>query len=90
MRLVDATDRQRGFGDYIGYCLIAEGKAEVYAEIYPDRSGLKAWDLAPCKVLVEEAGGRFTDLEGRPTIYSSSALATNGRLHDAAVALLHP
>ena len=89
MRLVDATDRQRGFGDYIGYCLIAEGKAEIYAEIYPERSGLKPWDLAPCRILVEEAGGRFTDLDGRPTIYSSSALATNGRLHDAAVAMLH-
>jgi histidinol-phosphatase len=90
MRLVDATDRQRGFGDYVGYGLIAEGKAEVYAEIYPEGSGLKPWDLAPCKILVEEAGGRFTDLEGRPTIYSSSALATNGRLHDAALALLRP
>jgi histidinol-phosphatase len=90
MRLVDATDRQRGFGDYFGYGLIAEGKAEVYAEIYPGGSGLKPWDLAPCKILVEEAGGRFTDLEGRPTIYSSSALATNGRLHDAALALLRP
>ena len=90
MRLVDATDRQRGFGDYIGYCLIAEGKVEVYAEIYPEGSGLKPWDLAPCKILVEEAGGRFTDLEGRPTIYSSSALATNRRLHDAALALLRP
>ena len=90
MRLVDATDRQRGFGDYIGYCLIAEGKAEIYAEIYPEGSGLKPWDLAPCRILVEEAGGRFTDLDGRPTIYSSSALATNGRLHDAAVALLRP
>ena len=89
MRLVDATDRQRGFGDYIGYCLIAEGKAEIYAEIYPEGSGLKPWDLAPCRILVEEAGGRFTDLDGRPTIYSSSALATNGRLHDAAVAMLH-
>jgi histidinol-phosphatase len=90
MRLVDATDRQRGFGDYIGYGLIAEGKADVYAEIYPEGSGLKPWDLAPCKILVEEAGGRFTDLEGRPTIYASSALATNGRLHDAALALLRP
>ena len=89
MRLVDATDRQRGFGDYIGYCLIAEGKAEIYAEIYPEGSGLKPWDLAPCRILVEEAGGRFTDLDGRATIYSSSALATNGRLHDAAVAMLH-
>jgi len=90
LRLVDATDRQRGFGDYAGYALIAEGKAEIYAEIYPEGSGLKPWDLAPCKILVEEAGGRFTDLDGRPTIYSSSALATNGRLHDAALALLRP
>jgi len=90
MRLVDATDRQRGFGDYIGYCLVAEGKVELYTEIYPEGSGLKPWDLAPCRILVEEAGGQFTDLAGHPTIYSGSALATNGRLHDAAVALLRP
>ena len=85
VRLVDATERQRGFGDYLGYALVAEGKAEIYVEV-----DLKPWDLAPCKIIVEEAGGRFTDLEGRPTIYSSSALATNGRLHDAALALLRP
>ena len=59
MRLVDATDRQRGFGDYLGYALVAEGKAEIYAEL-----DLKPWDLAPCKIIVEEAGGRFTDFEG--------------------------
>ena len=83
VRLVDATERQRGFGDYAGYGLVAEGKAEIYAEL-----DLKPWDLAPCKLLVEEAGGRFTDWEGKPTIYSGTALATNGRLHDAALALL--
>ncbi len=82
-RLVDATERQRGFGDYLGYTLIAEGKVELYAE-----ADLKPWDLAPCKLLVEEAGGRFTDFEGRPTIYTGTALASNGRLHDAALALL--
>jgi histidinol-phosphatase len=38
--------------------------------------------------VVEEAGGRFTDFDGRPTIYTGTALATNGRLHDAALALL--
>jgi len=90
LRLVDATDRQRGFGDYAGYCLVAEGKAEIYAEIYPEGAGLKPWDLAACKILVEEAGGRFTDVDGRPTIYTSTALATNGRVHDAALALLSP
>jgi histidinol-phosphatase len=83
VRLVDATDRQRGFGDYLGYALVAEGKAEIYVD-----SDLKAWDLAPCKIVVEEAGGRFTDFAGTPTIYSGTAFATNGRLHDAALALL--
>jgi histidinol-phosphatase len=83
LRLIDVTDRQRGFGDYYGYGLVAEGKAEIYAEM-----DLKPWDLAPCQVLVEEAGGRFTDFEGRSTIYGGSALATNGRLHDAALRLL--
>jgi histidinol-phosphatase len=81
VRLIDATERQRGFGDYLGYTLVAEGKAEMYVEV-----DLKPWDLAPCKIVVEEAGGRFTDLAGVPTIYSGSALATNGRLHDAALA----
>ena len=83
LRLVDATDRQRGFGDYAGYGLVADGRSEIYAD-----AGLKPWDLAPCKIVVEEAGGRFTDFDGRPTIYTGTALATNGRLHDAALALL--
>jgi histidinol-phosphatase len=85
VRLVDATDRQRGFGDYLGYPFVAAGKAEIYAE-----ADLKPWDLAPCKILVEEAGGRFTDFDGRPTIYTGTALATNGHLHDAVLALLRP
>ena len=85
VRLIDATDRQRGFGDYMGYGLVAEGKAEIYAEL-----DLKPWDLAAPKILVEEAGGRFTDFAGKPTIYTGTALATNGRLHDAALALLSP
>lgn len=84
VRLVDATERQRGFGDYMGYTLVAEGKAELYVEV-----DLKPWDLAPCKIVVEEAGGRFTDVAGKPTIYSGNALVSNGRLHDAALRLLH-
>jgi len=84
VRLVDATGRQRGFGDYYGYTLVAEGKAEIYVE-----ADLKPWDLAACRLLVEEAGGRFTDFEGRPTIYTGTALTTNGLLHEAALSLLH-
>ena len=83
VRLVDATLRQRGFGDYAGYCLVAEGKGEIYAE-----ADLKAWDVAPMKILVEEAGGRLTDFNGKPDIYTGSALATNGLLHDEALRLL--
>jgi histidinol-phosphatase len=83
VRLVDATERQRGFGDYMGYTLVAEGKGDVYLEV-----DLKPWDLAACKIVVEEAGGRFTDLAGQPTIYSGTALASNARLHDLALSLL--
>jgi histidinol-phosphatase len=82
-RLIDGTLSQRGPGDYLGYALVASGRGEIYAEL-----DLKPWDLAPCKIVVEEAGGRFTDFEGRPTIYTGSALATNGLLHDTALALL--
>lgn len=83
VRLVDATSRQRGFGDYYGYCLVAAGKGEIYAE-----ADLKPWDAAPMKILIEEAGGRLTDFEGRPNIYTGSVLATNGLLHDEALRLL--
>jgi histidinol-phosphatase len=85
VRLIDATATQRGFGDYYGYSLVAEGKADLYAEL-----DLKPWDLAPAKILTEEAGGRFSDFQGVDTIYSGTALATNGRLHEAALDLLRP
>src|SRR5207245_8276866 len=77
-RLIDATDRQRGFGDYMGYGLVAEGKAEIYAEL-----DLKPWDLAAPKILVEEGGGRLTDFAGRPPVYNGPALAPHGRRRDA-------
>ena len=83
VRLVDRTDRQRGFGDYYGYTFVLRGQAELMLE-----ADVKAWDIAPFKVLLEEAGGRFTDLAGRPTIYAGTALASNGRLHDETLALL--
>jgi histidinol-phosphatase len=83
VRLVDRTDRQRGFGDYLGYTFVLRGQAELMLE-----ADLKAWDLAPFRILFEEAGGRFTDFAGRPTIYSGTVLASNGHLHDEALALL--
>ena len=84
VRLVDRTDRQRGFGDYLGYTFVLRGQAELMLE-----ADLKPWDLAPFRILFEEAGGRFTDFAGRPTIYSGTALASNGHLHAEALALLN-
>lgn len=69
--------RDRGFGDFWGYALVAEGAAEAMVEVGP-----KSWDLAAPLVIIEEAGGRLTDLHGRRTIHSGTVLATNGSLHD--------
>jgi histidinol-phosphatase len=76
-RLVDASARQRGYGDYFGYTFVARGQAEAMGDV-----DLKPWDLAALKIVIEEAGGRFTDLAGRPTIYGGGAIASNGLVHD--------
>ncbi|HEV8490150.1 MAG TPA: inositol monophosphatase family protein [Candidatus Limnocylindrales bacterium] len=75
--LLEAVWRERGFGDFWGYALTAEGAAEAMLEI-----DLSPWDAAAPTLLVEEAGGRVTDLEGRRRFDSGTFLATNGHLHD--------
>jgi histidinol-phosphatase len=70
--------RTRAFGDFWSHALVAEGSVDVSVEPY----GLSAWDVAPLVVLVEEAGGRLTDLEGVTRIDGGAAVATNGLLHD--------
>ena len=82
-RLVDATARQRGYGDYLGSTSVIRGWSEGMLEL-----DVKPWDLAPLKILVEEAGGRFTDFAGRATIYGGSAVVTNGRIHDQVLEIL--
>lgn len=84
LRLVEKTPYQRGPGDYLGYVLVAQGQGEVYLE-----DGLAPWDIAANKIIVEEAGGKLTDLEGRESIYTGSALATNGKLHEQVLKILH-
>jgi histidinol-phosphatase len=69
--------RERGFGDFWGYALLAEGAAEAMIEIE-----LHTWDAAAPMVLVEEAGGRATDFDGRRAIDSGSFVVSNGILHD--------
>ena len=72
-------DRIRGFGDFLHYHLLAAGKIDAVVE-----SDVNILDVAACAVIVEAAGGRFTDLDGQPlSLASTSVLATNGRLHDA-------
>jgi histidinol-phosphatase len=75
--------RDRGFGDFWGYTLVAEGAAEAMID-----ADVGAWDIAAPLVVVEEAGGRMTDLSGKRTIHERSALATNGILHDEVLARL--
>ena len=87
-QFVDLTDRVwrvRGYGDFFNYCLVAEGAVDVAAE--PEVS---LWDLAALDVLVREAGGRFTALDGTPGPGGGSAVATNGLLHDEVLAALRP
>jgi histidinol-phosphatase len=75
--------RERGFGDFWGYALLAEGAAEAMVEV-----DLWTWDAAAPMVLIEEAGGRVTDLDGRRAIDTQTFLATNGLLHDEVLARL--
>lgn len=82
-RLVQASGRQRGFGDYFGHTFVARGQAEAMIEL-----DLKPWDLAAIKVVIEEAGGRFTDFSGVPSIYGGTAVASNGFVHDEILDLL--
>jgi histidinol-phosphatase len=76
-RLVDRSARQRGYGDYFGYTFVARGQAEAMVDV-----DLKPWDLAALKIIIEEAGGRFTDFAGRATAFGGSAIASNGRVHE--------
>ena len=69
--------RERGFGDFWGYALVAEGAAEAMVEV-----GLSAWDAAAPMLLIEEAGGQATDFEGHRAIDRGTFIVSNGHLHE--------
>ena len=75
--------RDRGFGDFWGYMLVAEGAADAMLEIGPT-----IWDLAAPALIVREAGGRLTDFAGHDSYEGPKALASNGLLHPALVEVL--
>ena len=82
--LVTQVNRIRGYGDFVHYHLLARGALDAVIE-----SDVNILDIAALTVLVEEAGGRFTDLDGQPiSLTTTTVLATNGSLHEPLLAAL--
>ncbi|OFE18053.1 histidinol-phosphatase [Humibacillus sp. DSM 29435] len=81
LNLMDDCWRSRAYGDFWSYMLVAEGAVDIAAE--PE---LEVYDMAALVTIVQEAGGRFTGLDGADGCWSGSALATNSLLHDEVLA----
>jgi histidinol-phosphatase len=75
--------RTRAYGDFWSHTLVAEGAVDISAE-----ADVNLWDLAALQIIVEEAGGAFTDLSGTPRPDCGSAVCTNGLLHSEVLDLL--
>lgn len=83
--LQDQNTKLRTWGDAYGYAMVATGRADVMVD--PE---VELYDVAAMPVIIGEAGGRFTAVDGRTGAQHGSGLATNGLLHDEAVAALTP
>lgn len=81
--LLRTSWRQRGFGDFWGHCLVAEGAAEVMLE-----GEIASYDIAALMVIVEEAGGRMTDIDGVARIDAGHCITSNGAMHDLVLRIL--
>jgi histidinol-phosphatase len=84
LRLIKQTERQRGFGDFYGFVLVAQGSGDLMVE-----HGVHSWDLAALVPLIEEAGGKITAWNGVLDIDRPDVLASNGLVHEAALAILN-
>jgi len=82
-RLPDASRNSRALGGYWQHMLVAEGAIDAALDWTS-----KPWDLAPLGIIVEEAGGRSTNLRGERTIYSGQLVSTNGKIHDEVLKIL--
>jgi histidinol-phosphatase len=82
-RLAGATDSARGFPDFDGYRQVLLGRSDAMVD-----PGVKPYDICAAAVLIREAGGTLTSIEGQETIYAGSAIASNGLIHDELVAAL--
>ncbi|HEX9376653.1 MAG TPA: inositol monophosphatase family protein [Actinomycetota bacterium] len=81
--LASGAARTRGFGDFWGHALVARGAADVMIE-----QSLRTWDWAALAMIVREAGGRITQLDGSEPADHGSVVTTNGLLHDIVLELL--
>ena len=81
--LADTAKNGRAIGGFWQHMLVADGAVEVAVDLTS-----QPWDLAPLGIIVEEAGGRSTNVSGERTIYSSQLVSTNGKLHDEVLKIL--
>jgi histidinol-phosphatase len=84
IELAKKAQRLRGFGDFYGFVLVAQGSGEVMLE-----QGVHAWDVAAMLPIVEEAGGRFSDWDGTVSIHRPDVLVSNGKLHEAVLRIIN-
>ena len=85
LSVVQGAQRSRGFGDFWGHMLVARGAA--VAMIEPE---LSEWDYAPLIVIVTEAGGRVTQVDGSPPVHGGSLVSSNALVHDEVLRGLAP
>jgi histidinol-phosphatase len=83
VELAARVGRDRGFGDFWSHMLVAEGACEVGLDPV-----VSLWDVAALEVIVEEAGGKFTDFSGQVRLDGGSAVSSNGLVHDDVISLL--
>jgi histidinol phosphatase-like enzyme (inositol monophosphatase family) len=84
-RIQQESSFSRTWGDCYGHILVATGRSEVHVDPV-----LSPWDAGPLLTILEEAGGRFTSLEGEATIHGGSGISSNGILHDRILDMLRP
>src|SRR5207249_11974752 len=83
--LILGTYHNPGFLDLYSYASLACGRVDAVIDV-----GDSPWDIAAAQVIIEAAGGRLTDFQGRSAIYSETTLATNGPLHEELMDMLAP
>lgn len=84
LELAAQTERQRGFGDFYGFVLVAGGSCEMMID-----HGVHPWDVSALIPIVEEAGGKMTNWAGVRTTESPDVIASNGLLHEATLAIMN-